>query len=88
MNILTVIRKIIVPAICFLSVFAALPSHAAPLESQKFICSGAYGDATDSGLWDWTFTANSEADAANQAKAKYMLTTPGAWVNVFFCRPQ
>ena len=88
MNILTAIRKIIVPAICFLSVFAALPSHAAPSESQTYICSGAHGDATDSGLWDWTFKANSEADAANQAKAKYMLTTPGAWVNVFFCRPQ
>lgn len=86
MSILTAFRKILVPAICFLSVFTVLPSHAKESKSQQYICSGSHGDATDSGLWDGVFNANNEADAASQAENKFMPTGPGAWVKVFFCR--
>lgn len=55
-------------------------------KSQQYICSGSHGDAVGSGLWDGILNANSEADAASQAKVKFMPPGRGAWVKVFFCR--
>lgn len=69
--------------ICLLAAFVSLPSHAV---QKQYHCSGGYGDSQDSGLWDWTFIASSEKDAAMQAKKKYELNTPGAWVTVFHCK--
>ncbi|UBX47728.1 hypothetical protein LDO51_11030 [Providencia alcalifaciens] len=66
---------------CALVILVALPSYAA-----KYYCNGGYGDATDAGLWDSFFNANSESDAANQAKKKYMGTTPGSYVTVQQCK--
>lgn len=86
MNLSTTFRQLLVPTVFILSTLAILPSHAAANKSQQYICSGSHGDATDSGLWDGIFNANNEADAANQAKIKFMPPGPGGWVNVFFCR--
>ncbi|CNL46307.1 hypothetical protein [Yersinia proxima] len=86
MSLSTEFRKFLVPTVFLLSTFAILPSHAVVAKSQQYICSGSHGDATDTGLWDGIFNANSEADAANQATIKYMPPGPGAWVKVFFCR--
>ncbi|MEN4911536.1 hypothetical protein [Erwinia amylovora] len=68
--------------ICILTALVSLPVYAA---QSAYYCSGAYGDNNDRGLWDWTFTASSEKDASVQAEKKYILNTPGAWVDVFQC---
>ncbi|AUX71102.1 hypothetical protein [Erwinia pyrifoliae] len=69
----------------FISILAALVSLPAYAAQSEYYCSGSYGDNNDSGLWDLTFTASSEKDAARQAKEKYILNMPGAWVKVFQC---
>lgn len=58
-----------------------MPSYAA-----KYYCNGSYGDAIDAGLWDNFYNANSESDAASQAKEEYMGTLPGSYVRVKQCK--
>lgn len=66
---------------CALAILMTLPSYAA-----KYYCHGGVGDATDAGTWDYFFNADSESDAAIQAKKKYMGTTPGSYVIVQQCK--
>lgn len=71
--------------ICASSLLAAAPAQA-QLKVSQYYCNGGYGDKSDRGLWDWTFTADSEADARNQAIRMYMKGLgEGAFVDVFKC---
>jgi hypothetical protein len=86
MNLSTAFRQLVVPTVFLLPTLAILPSHAEVNQSQQYICSGAHGDEAGLDLWDSIFNANSEADAINQAKIKFMPSGPGGGVGVFFCR--